>query len=556
MQAAGMVVNYTYDILGRLNTVQKDTDNPALYAYDNIGRRTSLTLPNGVQTTYAYDTQNRLVNLETKKDANILAAFAYTVDATGNRTAIDMHLNGTQNRLEYSFDDAYRLTNEIRKDAGGAVIENEAFTYDAVGNRLTKAKNGALTTNTYNNANQLMTSVVGSVTKTYGYDANGNNISVSDSALNVTMTYDALNRQTSWTDGTNTEATLFRGASWHRTRLSANGNATDFLYDGDDVVSDMLAGGTVQKQYVTAGLDQNLSMSDVAAANTYFYSQDGLGSIRILTDASGIIQNNYDYTAFGEFYTPNTISNITQRYAYTGRENQPLSQTMYYRYRNYDTNIGRFAWRDPSGYRNNENGNLYSYVSNQSLVLVDPYGLIRWRWWKKKKKKKNCYCCCVESLTIKNKKKIDDSYNFGHSFDTVIKLEYKKWKKKTFGDCSYSWQEKTDKPYAIYTRPNIWYEMTTNPNTINSFKAWGSRKKPTPGTEVVTDNDQPTIGKWKTGSNGKNVLKDYYERTLEFKITVTSASGCVCTNKSLTIKAKQVLVVRRGTGIRSSFQWQ
>jgi len=31
--------------------------------------------------------------------------------------------------------------------------------------------------------------------------------------------------------------------------------------------------------------------------DSYYYSQDGLGSVRTLTDSAGAVQNSYDYTA-------------------------------------------------------------------------------------------------------------------------------------------------------------------------------------------------------------------------------------------------------------------
>ena len=38
----------------------------------------------------------------------------------------------------------------------------------------------------------------------------------------------------------------------------------------------------------------------------HYYTHDGLGSVRTLTDASGMVKNRYDYTAFGTRYSVNT----------------------------------------------------------------------------------------------------------------------------------------------------------------------------------------------------------------------------------------------------------
>ena len=104
-----------------------------------------------------------------------------------------------------------------------------------------------------------------------------------------------------------------------------------------------------------------------------YYSHDGLGSVRTLTDGAGVVQNRYDYAAFGEAYAPGTSAAVSQRYTYTGREKSAVSGApMYYRYRHYELGIGRFGARDPLGYR--EGVNLYVYVDNNPTIWYDPTG--------------------------------------------------------------------------------------------------------------------------------------------------------------------------------------
>ncbi len=49
-------------------------------------------------------------------------------------------LDGAVQNVEYSFDDAYRLTAEERVDASGQVIYKDYFTYDPLGNRLSRER--------------------------------------------------------------------------------------------------------------------------------------------------------------------------------------------------------------------------------------------------------------------------------------------------------------------------------------------------------------------------------------------------------------------------------
>ena len=59
----------------------------------------------------------------------------------------------------------------------------------------------------------------------------------------------------------------------------------------------------------------------------------------------------YDYLAFGGTYQPGTKITVKQRYAYAGRELNPTSALMYYRYRQYDPRVGRSGARDPLVFR-------------------------------------------------------------------------------------------------------------------------------------------------------------------------------------------------------------
>jgi len=55
----------------------------------------------------------------------------------------------------------------------------------------------------------------------------------------------------------------------------------------------------------------------------------------------------YENLPFGGTYSPSTTVSLAQRYTYTGRELNPASDLMYYRYRQYDPRVGRFGGRDP-----------------------------------------------------------------------------------------------------------------------------------------------------------------------------------------------------------------
>ncbi len=82
------------------------------------------------------------------------------------------------------------------------------------------------------------------------------------------------------------------------------------------------------------------------------------------------LQETYDYTAFGDSIGADTPSH----YGFTGREHEETG-LYYYRARFYMPDRGRFTSKDPIGFAGGDT-NLYSYVGQNPVNFVDPWGLI------------------------------------------------------------------------------------------------------------------------------------------------------------------------------------
>jgi RHS repeat-associated protein len=210
---------------------------------------------------------------------------------------------------------------------------------------------------TTNGLNQY--SAAGSAT--FGYDANGN--LTSDGTR--TFGYDVENRMIS----TSTGATLAYDPLGRLFQAAGGGNTTRFLYDGDALVAEYNASGTMLRRHVhNVGADVPLATYEGAGLTTlhHLYA-DHQGSIVALGDTVGIpvAINSYD-----EYGIPGAAN--AGRFQYTGQVWLPEIGMYHYKARIYSATLGRFMQTDPIGYQGGIN--LYAYVGDNPINATDPSG--------------------------------------------------------------------------------------------------------------------------------------------------------------------------------------
>ncbi len=120
------------------------------------------------------------------------------------------------------------------------------------------------------------------------------------------------------------------------------------------------------------GIDEHLGeVSEVRGPKAYV--TDHLGSV-LNGEAAGSAKA---FGAFGERLDSSPIvfneSTPPVLYGFTGRELDPESMNYHYRARTYSPELGRFVQPDPIGFAGGD-VNLYRYVKNNPLGLVDPSG--------------------------------------------------------------------------------------------------------------------------------------------------------------------------------------
>ena len=116
--------------------------------------------------------------------------------------------------------------------------------------------------------------------------------------------------------------------------------------------------------------------ANVPTNTIYYYFGDQIGSLRTVTDASGNVCFNGDYTPLG--YRNSYTYFCMQEFGFAGMKFEaeiPAYNTMF---REYSPGQGRWLSPDPvRGKSNNPQSlNLYPYVRNMPVSSIDPKGLM------------------------------------------------------------------------------------------------------------------------------------------------------------------------------------
>ncbi len=261
------ITSFSFDLDGRQIGVVYPSGNALTYSLDAVGNRVLLTDPDNGLTTYSWDSRNRLVGItnplaelttiqydaldreqhrvlgnglnvshtfdavgretvlsNTSSAGTAWAVFTNTYDATGNRLSV-LELDGS--RVTYLYDASYQLTNEQRS---GTTPYNTTFVYDSMANCTLQNDTGVLTTNTFNAANELLTSQINIASTFYQIDSGGSASSpfVADNFFSSASTMSTVSTSTPVsTTGVLNPAPV---ACYQSMRFLNNGSSTPLFY--------------------------------------------------------------------------------------------------------------------------------------------------------------------------------------------------------------------------------------------------------------------------------------------------------------------------------------
>ncbi len=432
--SGGYDVSYDYDTLNRLIDVYRGQEgiDPAAtglaaYNYDLNGNLNGVGYTNGVQHAYTYNALNRLTDLAIKR-VDILSTssspvplqgYAYTLNKNGHRTTIS-ELSGRT--ITNTFDALHRLTAESITRSGPGMLPGAlthpagtlAYGYDLVGNRQSRSTTG----------NTALTSLLPNQTQSFTpndrltsdtYDANGNTTQSvpavsAGSSFTATDIYSFDNKLIRRTTSDGKTIDLTYNPDGHRlAKLIAQGGLTQrlhhYLTDANNPTGyaqvieekDLFApSGQQLKKVHLYGHD--LVSSSVYQPSTpnsqqFFYSYDGLGSVRSITNALGEVEEAFDYDAYGTLIglakrnptsgnlesspITNNESPITKsEFLFTGEQFDSDLGLYFLRARYLNTQTGRFHTQDTYEGSNGEPISLhkYLYAHANPVVFTDPSG--------------------------------------------------------------------------------------------------------------------------------------------------------------------------------------
>ncbi|MFZ5994272.1 MAG: RHS repeat domain-containing protein [Thermodesulfobacteriota bacterium] len=142
-----------------------------------------------------------------------------------------------------------------------------------------------------------------------------------------------------------------------------------------DIAGNLLAeadgSNNITRYYIHGlGLVAMVTPSD----QVYCYHFNATGSTVAMTDSSQTMVNKYAYDPFGK--VTNQEEAIPQPFKFVGQFGVMTEPNGFYymRARYYDPQVGRFISEDPIGFEGGD-VNLYAYVGNNPVILIDPWGL-------------------------------------------------------------------------------------------------------------------------------------------------------------------------------------
>ncbi|MCC2636476.1 MAG: hypothetical protein K0Q68_195 [Moraxellaceae bacterium] len=384
----GYAVSYGYDDYQQLSQItlpeggishqQKRWNQPQLILF-----------PGGSTQQRTYDPLLRLTEIVTNSPSQQEGYRLHNVyDPESNIT----QQSGTDGTVSYGYDALYRLTSAAQP----APLQNENYSYDSLGNRLTDSRRGGSQVWQYNGNNQLLQRfALSGESVTQAYDSNGSLTGTtsiaSEPGLNQQYTYDAANRLSEVRSAESVLVARYQYDPFGR-RISkmlfdaqgVNPVTTWYVYSPEGLLLEANSDGSTQAAYgwrpeeMWGTAAQFIRTRPVGASTTdslitYYVQNDHLGTSQRVIDAGGAVVWARKAYAFGEMANL-SVALIRNPLRFPGQYHDTETGTDYNYFRDYQPNTGRYVQTDPIGLAGGMN--VYGYSLQRPVVVADPNGLL------------------------------------------------------------------------------------------------------------------------------------------------------------------------------------
>ncbi|WP_251561283.1 RHS repeat-associated core domain-containing protein [Paenibacillus pasadenensis] len=373
-------IDFTYTTWGDLNSF-KSINREYKLNYDNLFRLSSLTYPDNSQVKYEYDELDRIQNVNYPG----MGTVTYDHQNNGRNQNYTINYPNGYNQMEKmnSFGDIVNVEHKIKST--NQVIWNEQVKTDDFGNKFEITENNNKQIFNYDLLNRIESeSKVNSsdTDRSYQYDTSGNRKEEVSGTLNLDLlksvdyTYDGKNQlKQSVTDGVIGDYTYY--ASGLRASKTVDGEYTRYIYYNGKVIEELDRNGAVKARNVWG----NELLYRESGNDKGYYYYNSHGDVVSIKDAVGQELNRYQYDIWGNVLSQE--EQMSNPFKYTGEITDEESGLIYLRTRYYNPAIGRFINEDT--YEGNINNplslNLYTYVTNNPLIYIDPLGMCGVKSW-------------------------------------------------------------------------------------------------------------------------------------------------------------------------------
>ena len=353
-------------------------------SYKPFGPLSGFTFGNSVAAAFTYDQDYQLTDIDAAKTGATVQDLTNGYDASGNITSITDHIASCRTQTV-----TYDNLNRVYTASG--LYGSQSYTYDGVGNRLTRVIGGTTDTYAYSStANQISTITTGSNVRSFTYQASGQTSGdVRNPSNNYTFTYNNNGRSITAKLNGSTVGSYTYNAFEQRVQKVAGGVTTQFVFDRfGHLLEEANGSGVAQKEYIWLD-DLPVAMVNVATNTIYFIHTDQLGTPQKITDGAANVVWDGIFDPFGNAITitganwgtgvwnsfnwaPTSPPIASTNLRFPGQffdTETVLSQNWN---RDYDPTIGRYIQSDPIGLLGGIN--TYGYAQGNPNTKDDPRG--------------------------------------------------------------------------------------------------------------------------------------------------------------------------------------